>query len=76
VHILRIARRLNPGIKIVIRVHSENEAAHFVIEGVKEVVEPEEAAARELAQKALILLGAEKEQIENVMEIFEDERKY
>jgi len=74
--ILRHARRIKPDIKIIMRVHSENEAAHFVIEGVKNVVEPEFTAAREMARNALSLLGFEKDGIEELMCQLAEEHRY
>lgn len=75
-HILKRARWVNPNIKVIMRVHSENEAAHFVIEGVKDVVEPEFTASVEMAQKALFLLGFDKESIEGFMKELKDEHRY
>ena len=75
-HILRIARRLNPNIKVIIRVHSEKDAAHFVIEGVKFVTEPEFTASIDIADKALSSVGFNKEDREALLDRIKLEHKY
>ena len=75
-HILRTARGLNPNIKIVIRVHSEEEAAHFVIEGVKFVTEPEFTASIDIADKALSSIGFSKEDRESLLDRIKSEHRY
>ncbi len=75
-YIIRLARRINPNVKVIVRAHSEEEAASFVVGGVKFVVEPEFEASVQMAEKALQVLNFDDISIVEFLSRLRNEHRY